>query len=236
MTCVAGHQPNLYPYAGFFAKVATSDKFVIADNTQYVKKEYHNRNRILQLNGLPAWITVPVKNTGHYKQKINEAEIDYSQNWQKKHEKALIINYRKAQFSDKYLPEFLAILAEKPKMLADLNIKIIKRCLNILNIETPVLIASELDISGDSTGYILNICKKTDSDAYMHGKHAYDYVDFKMLTEAGIKNIVQEYKAVPYKQHAASEFLPNMSILDIIFNCGPNSKKIILSGHKQKTL
>ena len=113
MSCVAGHQPNLYPYAGFFAKVANVDKFVIADNTQYVKKEYHNRNRIKLLNGSVQWLTVPVKNSGNFKQKINEAEIDNSQNWRRKHEQSICVNYRKTPFLDLYFEDFQALLSKE---------------------------------------------------------------------------------------------------------------------------
>jgi hypothetical protein len=230
MSCVAGHQPNLYPYGGFFAKVANVDKFVIADNTQYVKKEYHNRNRIKLIDGSVIWLTIPVKNAGHYKQKINEAEIDNSLGWKRKHERTLLVNYKKAPYLDHYFSLFLELLLRDWKYLSDYNIAVIKLCLQILEIDTPVSIASELVVSGNSTGFILDICKKTDSDAYMHGKHARDYVDFSLLKEAGIQNYIQEYKAVEYKQ-VVGDFEPNLSILDILFNCGPDSKKIILDAH-----
>ena len=230
MICVAGHQPNLYPYAGFFAKLANVDKFIIADNTQYVKKEYHNRNRIKLVDGSVLWLSVPVKNSGHYQQKINEAEIDNSQNWKRKHEKSLQVNYRKSPYLDLYLPNFQELYSRDWVFLADFNIAVIKLCIEILELDTPVMIASELGVSGNSTGFILDICRKTDGDAYMHGKHAYDYVDFDSLEKEGIKNFIQDYKAVEYKQ-VAGDFEPNLSILDVLFNCGPDSKEIILKGH-----
>jgi len=231
MSCVAGHQPNLYPYAGFFAKIANVDKFVIADNTQYVKKEYHNRNRIKLLNGTVGWLTVPVKNSGHYKQKIDEALIDNSQNWKRKHEKSLYVNYRKAPFLDLYMPKFQTLLQRDWQYLAEYNTAVIKLCLKFLDIKVAVFLASDLQVSGDSTGYILDICRKTASDSYMHGKHAYDYVDFSMLEENGIKNYIQDYQAVEYQQ-TSLPFVANLSILDILFNCGPESMNIILAGHQ----
>ncbi len=229
MSCVAGHQPNLYPYAGFFAKVANVDKFVIADNTQYVKKEYHNRNRIKLIDGSIHWLTVPVRNSGKFKQKINEAEIENSQNWRRKHEKTLYVNYRKSPFIDLYFEEFQALWRKEWHLLSEYNIAIIKLCLKLLDISTPVALASEMKISGNSTGYILDICKKSKCNAYMHGKHAYDYVDFQCLEENGIANFIQTYSAVEYHQ-TSTTFSPNLSIVDILFNCGEDSKKIILAG------
>ena len=233
MSCVAGHQPNLYPYAGFFAKIANVDKFVIADTTQYVKKEYHNRNRIKLLNGSTVWLTVPVKNCGHYKQKIDEAEIDNSLNWKRKHEKSLTVNYRKSPFLDLYMPDFQLLFKRDWNLLAEYNIAVIKLCLKLLEIKTPLFLASDLQVTGKSTGYILDICRKTESDAYMHGQHAYDYVDFSMLKEGGIESYVQHYQAVEYAQ-TSFPFTPNLSILDILFNCGPDAGKIILAGHRSE--
>lgn len=217
----------------FFAKLANVDRFVIADNTQYVKKEYHNRNRIKLVNGAVIWLSIPVKNSGNYQQKINEAEIDNTQNWKRKHEKSIQVNYKKAPYLDLYFPKFQEIFSQDWNLLADFNIAIIKLCIEILELDTPVQIASELGVSGDSTSYILDICRKTDSDAYMHGKHAMDYVDFQLLEREGITNIIQDYQAIKYKQ-VTEEFEPNLSILDILFNCGPESRDVILKGHSSQ--
>ena len=235
MTCVAGHQPNLYPYAGFFAKAAKADMFVIADNTQYVRKEYHNRNRIRLIDGSSAWLTVPVRTTGRRFQKINEAEIDNSSNWRKKHEQALKFNYRKSPYLKRYLPEIVALLEENNKMLADFNIAIIRLCMKFLNITTPVYRASELGVAGHSTEYILDICRKTGSDTYLHGRHAEDYVDFTILENAGIKSRIQTYSPAPYPQPPHETFMENLSVLDILFNCGEDSCRIILAGHNEYT-
>ena len=234
MSCVAGHQPNLYPYGGFFAKAANVELFVIADNTQYVKKEYHNRNRIRVADGSVMWLSVPVKNAGHYKQKINEAEIDNSRNWRRQHGKTLSASYRRTPYFDLYFPYFDKLLQQEWKFLVEYNIAVIRLCMELLEIDTPVSIASELNVSGNSTGYILDICRTTESDTYLHGKHAVDYVDFKLLEDAGITNLIQTYNAVEYRQHGHDNFSSCLSVLDILFNCGPESKNIILAGHSSR--
>lgn len=230
MSCVAGHQPNLYPYGGFFAKAASVDQFVIVDNTQYVKKQYHNRNRIQLQDGTIKWLTIPVKNAGNYKQKINEVEIDNSYNWRKKHSRTLFLNYKKAPFFEKYFPRFDALLAEKWLLLIDFNMAVIRLCLDILNINTPLLIASENNISGVATFLIKDICIKTNSDCYLHGKHARDYVDFDILSRAGIKNMIQEFHSLEYHKNGVT-FVPDLSILDILFHCGEKTKELILKNH-----
>ena len=231
MKCVAGHQPNLYPYAGFFAKAASVDLFVIADNTQYVSKEFHNRNRILLLNGSPAWLSVPVKTSGCYRQKINEAEIDNSRDWRRIHRKSILVNYRKSAYFNSFSSPFFDLLEKEWTLLADYNTAVIRLCFELLGISTPLELASDLGVTGRATGYIEDICRKTGAGAYMHGRHAYDYVDFESLAKAGITSFIQNYRAVEYRQLHGRAFIPNLSILDILFNCGPDSMEVIMKGH-----
>lgn len=216
MICVAGHQPNLYPYGGFFAKAASVDKFVIVDNTQYVKKQYHNRNRIKLKNGNAVWLSIPVINSGRYKQAINEVEIDSQQNWTKNHQKTLFLNYKKAPNFDKYFPGIETLLNRKWTRLVDFNLAFIRYCFNVLEIDTPLYVASEESICGNSSELIYNICLKTDADAYLHGKHSRDYVDFNLLRERGITNYIQDFKSIEYPQ-SSGDFIPNLSIIDILF-------------------
>lgn len=231
MKCVAGHQPNLYPYGGFFAKVASVDNFVIVDNTQYVKKQYHNRNRILLKNGQAKWLTIPVRTAGNFKQKINEVVIDNSTGWAKKHLKTLVANYKTSPFFDQYYSELEALLNKNWLKLFDFNMAFINFCLEVLEIKTPVIIASESNISGKASELILDICRKTDSNTYLHGKHARDYVDFDFLNEAGIQNLIQDFNPQPYSQQYQT-FVPNLSIIDILFNCGNKSRELLLKSQK----
>lgn len=227
MKCVAGHQPNLYPYGGFFAKVASVDTFVIVDNTQYVKKQYHNRNQILLQNGQVQWLTIPVKNAGHFKQKINEVEIENSSKWSKKHTRTLQASYRKAEHFELFFPQLEDLFNREWIKLFDFNKAFIELCLKFLEIKTPILIASEEGIDGKASSLILDICRKTGSDTYLHGKHSRDYVDFDYLAEAGIKNLIQDFSAKEYPQ-GTTPFIPNLSIIDIIFHCGKEARDLLL--------
>jgi len=230
MSCVAGHQPNLYPYAGFFAKAAHADRFVIVDNSQYVKKEYHNRNRILLRDGSVKWLHIPVKNSGRYKQRINEAEIDGTA-WRRVHERTLALNYKRAPWFEWLFPELLDLWSRDWRFLADYNIAFIDLCFGKLGISTPDERASDLGISGVATELIADICAKTGCDTYLHGKHARDYVDFELLESRGVKNLLQDYDAAEYPQTVPG-FVPNLSILDAMFNNGPSTLEVVLQGQR----
>jgi hypothetical protein len=231
MGIVAGHQPNLYPYGGFFAKLASVDRFVIVDNTQYVKKQYHNRNKVKFPDGAARWLTIPIRNAGRFKQRINEAEIDVSIDWRSKHMRTLRANYAGAPYFDDFFPELRGLFDSEWRRLVDFNVAVIELCAEYLGISTPIVLASESGIAGVATELILDICRKTGSDTYLHGMHARDYVDFAFLEKAGVKNLIQDYSAVAYPQ-TVGDFIPNLSILDVIFNCGPRSLNVVLAGQK----
>ncbi|OGV51101.1 MAG: hypothetical protein A2X49_00250 [Lentisphaerae bacterium GWF2_52_8] len=199
------------------------DSFVIVDNTQYVRKEYHNRNRVRLANGDVHWLSIPVKHAGRFGQSIKDVEIDITQNWASTHKRTLFVNYKKAAFFDLYYPEFERLLSQDWKMLADFNIAFIRCCLALLEIKTPLFIGSELGISGKASELILDLCRKAGAESYLHGKHSRDYVDFELLKNAGIKNYIQDFHASGYPQ-CAGAFAPNLSIIDILFNCGPDTK------------
>ena len=230
MRCVAGHQANLYPYGGFFAKAAAVDHFVIVDTTQYVKKEYHNRNRIKLSNGKAHWLSIPVKTAGRFTQKINEVEIREGTKWARDHMRSLEVNYSRSRYFAEYYEPFRELLLRDWRMLADFNVAVIRLCFDLLGIKTPVSLSSELKTEGKSTELILDICRKTGGDAYLHGRHGRDYVDFDFLKREGVRSLIQEFTAVEYEQ-PWGPFVGNLSILDILFNCGPRSIEVILSGN-----
>ncbi len=231
MRCVAGHQPNLYPYGGFFAKAASVERFVIADVTQYVKKEYHNRNRVKLADGAAHWLSIPVRTAGRFTQQLREVELEPHANWQKVHLRTLEVAYGKCPHFERYYPSFRELLSRDWGKLVDFNGAVILRCMELLGIETPVAFASALGCEGRKSELILDICRKTGGDAYLHGVHGRDYADFEMLEREGVRNCLQTFTALPYAQ-PWGPFVPNLCILDILFNCGPDSLGLLMRGSK----
>ncbi len=230
MPTVAGHQTNHLPYGGYFAKMNSVDIFVLVDDTQYVKKEFHNRNRVLLLTGKAYWLSIPVNTSGKFHQKINEVEIDHRSNWSVKHLKTIKLNYRNCPYFNEIFPELERIYNQQWSFLADFNIEIIEFCKSYLGIQTPLMRSSKLGCKGKATELIADICRKTSSDAYLHGKHARDYVDFSLLARHDIKSKIQDFTCISYPQRA-KPFLPNLAVLDLMFNCGPKSLEILMNGN-----
>ena len=167
MTVVAIHQPCYIPWLPFFEKIKKSDVFVFLDDVQYQKNGWQNRNKIRTNDG-SIWLTIPVN--AHFKSKSNEIKIDYTQNWVDKHKKSFLINYSKAKYFNENWKDLEKIYDMNFETLTELNLEIISFIQKKFNIETKIMLSSELDISSSSSERILDICKKLDADVYYSGQ------------------------------------------------------------------
>jgi len=236
---VTGHQPNYLPYIGFFHKVSLADVFVIVDVVQYVKRGpfgWINRNRIRTPRDW-IWLTVPVKTKGKFHQSIIETEIDNSTPWARKQLKSIERNYKNTKFFPEYFEFFQEIYHRHWVLLAELNEAVIRYIIGQLGIKTRIVRASQLGLNYDSpdadnkndssaTGLIVQMCRKLNSDYYLHGKHGQDYLDEEIMKQSNITSCFQDFQHPIYKQQY-EPFMPEMSIIDLLFNCGDKSMEII---------
>ncbi len=222
---VSVHQPQYLAWVGYFHKILKSDVFVFLDNVQYKEREYQNRNQIRTKNGVQ-WLTVPVLNSKERFIKIKEVCIDNSQDWAGKHWKALYLNYNRSPFFKEYAGFFHDLYNQKWERLLDLNIYIIKGINKILNIDKVIYIESDLGIENTKTGRIVDICKKLGADTYLSGIGGKAYLEEKLFTTAGLKLQYQQFKQLEYRQ-CYTPFIPNLSMVDLLFNCGLKTVKII---------
>lgn len=227
MVKISIHQPGYFPWLGFFEKILLSDIFVLLDDVQYVKKQWHNRNKIRTEYGFK-WISVPVQ--AKFGEKINTVKIDYSKNWIDEHENIINTSYSTSRFFKNYFPKLQSIFSRNYSLLVDLNIEFIILMCNILEIKTKIIKSSELNISSSGSNRILDICKKLDANEYLSGMMGKDYLVLDNFNQNKIKIIFQNYLHPTYRQNF-EPFLPNMSIIDLVMNKGPDSKKIILFKH-----
>lgn len=224
MIKVTVHQPMYFPYAGFFSKINKSDIFVFLDDAQYSSQYYYNRN-LLKSNAGSFYITVPINNK--FKQKLNEVKIANNK-WQSKHLKSIIANYGKTNYFENYIEYFKEIYEMEWTYLNNINIETTKHLLSLLDIETSIDYSSRL-INSDNlsaTEKLINICQKKDADVYISGIGGKNYLDLFLFEEAGIKVEFYDYSSAKYNQ-MFDGFIPNLSIIDMLFNIGSDSKKYI---------
>ena len=219
------HQPNFLPYGGFFKKVMLSDIFVILDNAQFSKSDFHNRNRIKSNNGA-LWITIPVKTSGKLAQLITETEMIDNIPWRKKHLKSFEQYYRKAPFFNTVFPLIEEVYNFDTANLAEFNINIITKFSEYLKIGTELRTASTLTAAGHSTERLVNICKELSGGKYLYGEGGKNYMDLSLFEEAGIEPELCAFHPDPYPQRGDG-FEPNLSIVDIMFNLGEGTYEFL---------
>lgn len=225
---LVAHQPEYLPYLGFFYKAKRADKFIFVDHVQFQKEGFQNRNRIRTGPGLDGWtwLIIPVIGKGKMLQKINEVEIDNSRFWAKKHWKSIYLNYKKAPFFNKYKDFFEEIYSKKWERLADFNETIICYLFKELGIKAPIYKSSDYNFKGQKTDLIIEMCKELNADTHLSGPGGRRYVDEEKFKINGINNKFSDFKHPVYAQQF-EPFIPNMSAIDLLFNCGPESAKII---------
>lgn len=192
-------------------------KYVFLDNVPFRKNYFQNRNKIKGPNG-DFWLTVPIKKYPNGTL-IKDIEIDNSNFWKGKYLKSIIASYKNAHFFNKYFNSFEKIILKEYDKLIDLNIEIIKYFMSELGIKLDIIKASTLDVCGSKSELLLDICKKMKADIYLSGPSGKDYLDIDLFKKNNIDVKFNEFKHPIYKQ-MWREFIPNLSILDLLFNEG----------------
>ena len=227
---VAVHQPQYLPWLGYFDKMRKADIFCYLNNVQYKKNEWQNRNRIKTAQGWQ-WLTVPVRY--HFPEKINEVAINNTTGWQKKHLQALITNYSRAPFYKDHITIFEDALSRDWAFVSELNIYLLERLREALNIDSqPTVVSSDLDLSEEPTDRLIDICQAVGADTYLSGPDGAKYMDLERFEQNGIEVIIQEFKHPVYPQ-LFEAFESHMSIVDLLFNCGPESLEIISNANSE---
>ncbi len=221
---VAVHQPQYLPWLGYFDKIDRADTFVLLDAVQFKKNEWQNRNKIKTAQGWQ-WLTVPVKYK--FPQRIMEVTVNNTVRWQHKQRQAILSNYSKAAHFD-YLDTFFeALFSRTWTFISELNKWVVRRLAEVLEIETPILVASELgDFPDEPDQRLIALTRHLGGDAYLAGSGGRDYMDLEKYEKAGIEVIFQDFKHPEYDQRFGA-FEPYMSIIDLMLNHGPRSLGIL---------
>jgi hypothetical protein len=126
---VAIHQPNFFPWLGYFDKLARADVFVLLDHVQFQKKggNWANRVQLLTGGGRPGWVTAPVDRSYHGTKAISEVVIDETQPWRQKLLKTIVANYARAAHFEESFPIVEELIGHPSRNLAELNENAIRR-------------------------------------------------------------------------------------------------------------
>jgi len=226
---LTAHQPVYLPWLGLFHKIALADLFCYFDIVQYQRKDYNNRNKIKTSNG-ELWLSVPVESKNHLNKNVSKILIVQG-NWVKKHLKSIELNYKKTPFFKDYFPELRSILINESKnSLGHLNLKLLEYFMECLSIDTPIVKAGDYSFDGIGSDLVLDMCVRLGADSYIFGEQGKNYADVKAFKEAEIVVEFQNYIHPVYRQ-MGRDFLPYMSIIDLLFNEGDKSFDMLMSNN-----
>lgn len=218
------HQPNYIPWIGYFYKILHSDFFVLLDAVQVPRgQSFANRNRILGTQG-PFFLTIPLNKKKFHEGKFTYQQADYaSDEWKKNHLKSIYLTYKKSPFFDSVYPTIESLIL-KDTTFCELNISLIEWICSSLNIPTSKLIRlSEILVQiREKNDLIMDIARALNASVYLCGRGGgLEYTNPSLLkSEAGLDVIYSNFKIEPYPQFNSPRFIPHLSIIDYLFNCG----------------
>lgn len=231
-------QPTYIPWCGYFDLIDQVDRFVFLDTVQVVKGSWSVRNRIKTQQG-ELCLTISLKRTkSKYETMFYEALINYEQQWIDKHLKSIQIAYSKALYFNEVYSFLEKLIESKKNTLSEFNINIIKNIAFKIGINKEFIKASELrNINGKKDALVVSICKAIGCDYYLSPAGAYVYIEKNSpggeFPKNGINLYYQNYVHPIYNQ-LYGDFMPYMSVIDLIFNCGfKKSLEVIKRGRKE---
>ena len=225
---VAIHQPNYIPWPGYFYKISISDAFVFLDDVQYTAggaDAVINRNKVKTANGVIA-LTVPVKKQS-LSTLITETQIDYNQPWVAKHLKTLQHSYSKAPYFKDFFPVFEDILNTRFDNLADLNMRFILEVCRYIGLSPAFYRSSQIDYDRTlaKDDLLLALLQHTGADTYISGRGGLKYMELDRYAAQDIAVEISAFTPQPYPQLFGT-FEPGLSMLDMLFNCGPEAASL----------
>jgi hypothetical protein len=216
---VSIHQPDYLPWLAYFDKMKRTDVFVFLDCAQYTKNKFQNRNKIKTGQGW-TYLTIPISRDQYFR-KIVEITLPEDRSWQRKHWKSISVSYSRAPYFKDYKDFFEKIYQSEHQFLADFNIEIIKYLKDQFSFQNQFVRESELEIDKElkGPGKLLAILKELKADYYLSGPSGKKYLDLSLFEQAGIEVEFQNYQHPEYPQ-LFGEFIPGLSAIDLLFNCG----------------
>ena len=208
------------PWLGFFDLISRCDEYIIYDQAAYRSHHWHNRNKIKTAQG-PLWLNIPV--TARLGQPIEDIEVH--KGWSRRHWRTIEQAYARARYFARKRPSFQQIYEElsDENRLSAINERFIKALAQTLELRCQITRDRKYAAVGSRTERVVSICLAAGATHYLTGPSARSYLDERLFVEVGIEVEWMHYPVYsPYTQ-PHGPFVQNLSILDVLFNCGPSS-------------
>jgi hypothetical protein len=221
-------QSNYIPWKGYFDLIHSVDEFILYDDAQFTQRDWRNRNRIKTRDGLK-WLTIPVETKGKFHQKIKDTRIS-DRGWARNHWDLIVANYSKAKYFKDYqgLFEELYINCDE-EYLSQINFHFIEEINRTLDIETRISWSSDYHLIEGKTERLVSLCQQAGATKFLLGPAAQVYLDETLFQQENIEVKWMDYSDYPEYRQLFPPFDHSVTILDLIFNEGPNAKNFMKS-------
>lgn len=226
------HQPDFAPYLGFFHRFLHADLYIALDHVQFVtntSRSWTHRDKIKTAKG-EKWLTLGVKKPP-LGTPIREVMLAEDSRWIADNLALLKENYRKAPGSQDVMPIVEALYATPCTSLVDFNLHWLHRLTDLLDLRIPFVRSSELSPEGSKNELLIDLLRKVEATHYLSGTGARDYMRPELFSAAGIEVVWQNFEHPTYPQ-LQGEFIPYLSILDALFNCGIGGTQALLRSNR----
>ena len=224
---VAIHQPHFLPWLGYLHRMAQADVFVLLDHVQFERRNYQNRTMV-RLNDQSHWLTVPVVQNSQKERivdKLVDNRLDGTKWWSANHFATLRHAYRAAEHFESYADAYKQLFDTQWHRLVDINQAGLDLLREAYGITTPLVRSSELNVEGARADLILNICKALGADTLIAGfGGSRGYLDADAFAQAGVRISFHQFEHPEYPQKGKTPFIRGLSAIDMLFNCGPQSR------------
>lgn len=215
------HQPVYIPYMGFFKKVSDSDVFIIYDDAPYSKTANQDWNTLKLADGNPHRIKIPIDTSNGCM--LSRVRTKDELGWKEKHLKTVQMNYARAPYFHGVYEWFGEHLMASYDSLAEMNTAMLRSLILMILHDPPKIVLSS-EIGGtydhtDKTGKLVELVTQVRGTDYLSGGAGRNYLDAEQFYRLGIDVAYNSFKAVEYPQ-LWGDFIPNMSVLDYLMNCG----------------
>lgn len=226
-------QPYLFPYIGYFQLMDAVDRFVVADDLQFIKQGWINRNRLL-INGVPAYFTVPLKR--HPSDAlIREVEIDDrpARRWRRTLLKTIGNFYRRAPSFEPVFPIVERVIAGPFNLIADMARASLREVGSYLGISATIVESSSVfgNAHLKAQERVLDTCRAAGATDYVNAIGGRDLYAAEAFLSRGIRLHFLCGDAIEYPQFG-SPFVPSLSIIDVLMCTSQTEARALLKRYR----
>lgn len=223
---VSAARPYFCPYPAYVARIMASDVFVVLDDVQFPRgSSWITRNRFKNDQGT-LWLRVPVRTKGLGLQKISEVRACPDPRWRGKLLMSLHHAYLHAPYRDEFMAVFEEVFRSEEDRLLSINMRLLARALDAVGCTARVVMLSEMGLCTKGPALPGDICTELGATVYLTGTHGRPWIDENRFRQAGIE-VRYMRPANPVYPQLWGDFIPGLSVYDLLFVCGPKASDYI---------